>query len=88
MKKRIIACFSLGVSALALGVCLVWLNLQLVDLSYSIKKMHDVLEGEQKLKSKLVVEHMNLMSSYQLQEKAADMGLRPPESGQVRSMQD
>jgi cell division protein FtsL len=84
MNKRLLACFGLGVSALIFGISLVWVNLELVDLSYSIKEMHDVLESEQKLKSKLEVEHMNLISSYQMREKAAALDLHPPASGQIR----
>jgi len=84
MNKRLLACFGLGVSAVGLGISLVWVNLELVDLSYSIKEMHDVLESEQKLKSKLEVEHMNLISPYHMRENAADLDLHPPVRGQVR----
>lgn len=86
IKKRVLACLGLGISALALGVCLVWINLELVGLSYRIKEVHDLLEGEQELKSKLQVEHMNLLSSYQLRKQAVKMDLHPPEEGQIRLM--
>jgi ABC-type siderophore export system fused ATPase/permease subunit len=86
IKKRVLACLGLGVSALALGVCLVWINLELVGLSYRIKEVHDLLEGEKELKSKLQVEHMNLLSSYQLRKKAVQMDLQPPKKGQMRIM--
>lgn len=86
LKNRLLTCLGLGVTALVLGICLVWINLELVDLSYSIKEVHDVLESEQELKAKLEVEHMNLLSFYQLQKKAAQMGLHPPQGGQVRIM--
>ncbi|MDZ7758907.1 MAG: hypothetical protein U5L00_01435 [Desulfovermiculus sp.] len=86
MKRRLLAGLGLGVSALVLGICLVWINLELVDLSYSIKEVHDVLESEQELKAKLEVEHMNLLSLYQLQKKASQMDLHPPQAGQVRIM--
>ena len=88
MKNRLLSCMGLGVSALALGICLVWINLELVDLSYSIKEVHDVLESEQELKAKLEVEHMNLLSLYQLQKKASHKGLYPPQAGQVRIMDE
>ena len=84
VHRKIAACFALGVSALAFGLCLVWINLELVDVSYSIKEVHDLLESEEELKSKLEVEHMNLLSSYQLREKAVQMDLHPPKAGQVR----
>lgn len=86
IKKRVLACLGLGVSGLALGVCLVWINVELVGLSYSIKEVHDLLEGEKELKSKLQVEHMNLLSSYQLRKEAGHMDLQPPQKGQVRLM--
>lgn len=86
IKKRVLACLGLGVSALALGVCLVWINLELVGLSYRIKEVHDLLEGEKELKSKLQVEHMNLLSSYQLRKKAVKVDLHPPKEGQIRLM--
>ena len=88
IKNRLLTCLGLGVSALVLGICLVWINLQLVDLSYSIKEVHDVLDSEQELKAKLEVEHMNLLSLYQLQKRASRMGLYPPQTGQVRMMDD
>ena len=84
--KKIAACFGLGVTALAFGLFLVWINLELVDLSYSIKEVHDLLQSEEELKAKLEVEHMNLLSSYQLREEAAHMDLHPPQAGQVRVM--
>lgn len=86
IKKRVLACLGLGVSALALGICLVWINLELVGVSYRIKEVHDLLEGEKELKSKLQVEHMNLLSSYQLRKKAVQMDLHPPREGQIRVM--
>ncbi|MFP4033981.1 MAG: hypothetical protein ACOCQT_02000 [Desulfovermiculus sp.] len=86
IKKRVLACLGLGISALALGICLVWINLELVGLSYRIKEVHDLLEGEKELKSKMQVEHMNLLSSYQLRKKAVQMDLQPPQEGQKRLM--
>ncbi len=87
VHKKIAACFGLGVSALAFGICLVWINLELVEVSYSIKEVHDLLESEEELKAKLEVEHMNLLSSYQLREKAVQMDLHPPQAGQVRDLE-
>ena len=86
-KTRIGIFIGLGLSALTLGLCLVWINLELVSLSYSIREVHGRLEHRKELKAKLQVEHMNVLSSSRLREKAAEMGLHPPRSGQVRSLE-
>jgi cell division protein FtsL len=79
-------CLGIGLTTLLLGLSLVWVNIELVDLSYSIKKMQATLQEEKNLKAKLELECVNLMSSYRLREKAEEFGLQPPKASQIRKM--
>jgi cell division protein FtsL len=85
-KQRLYTLVGAAIGTLSLGLALVWVNIELVDLSYSIKELHKSVQEEKELQAKLEVEAMNLSSSYRLQEKAAEMNLRPPESSEIRSL--
>jgi cell division protein FtsL len=67
---------------LALGV--VWVNIELVQLSYSIKELHTKISQERALKDKLEIETMNLLSSYRLQRKARYFNLDRPGPDHIR----
>lgn len=77
------ACAICALGTFILGLALVWLNIELVGLSYEIRDLQSRLQSERVLQDKLEVERMNLSSSYRLREKAREMGLRPPQSGEV-----
>ncbi|MFP4213083.1 MAG: hypothetical protein ACLFRL_03130 [Desulfohalobiaceae bacterium] len=77
------SCAICALGTLVLGLALVWLNIELVGLSYEIRDLQSRLQKERVLQDKLEVERMNLSSSYRLREKAGEMGLRPPKSGEV-----
>lgn len=86
--NRIWMLFAFSLSAFLLGLGLVWVNIELVDISYDIEKLQTTLKKEEELNSKLKVEKMNLISSYRLRDKAAEFGLRPPESNQIRELSE
>lgn len=88
MGKKMIYLAVVGTVGLILGLTLVWINIKLVDLSYSIKNLQNELEEEKSLHSKLMVEKMNLTSSYHLQKKARKFNLQPPEPYQVRQLDE
>mgnify|MGYP006281003257 CR=1 FL=1 len=75
-----------GLSTLVLCLCLVWVNIELVNLSYDIKSLQQKLDTETALRSKLQVEKMNLTSNYRLREFAASFELEPPKSDQIRKL--
>jgi cell division protein FtsL len=83
---RPISLIAAALGTLCLGLGLVWVNIALVDLSYSIKELHRTVQEEKELHAKLEVERMNLSSSYRLEKKAAEMNLRPPDSGSIRRL--
>lgn len=80
------SCILCALCSLILGLALVWVNIELVDLSYKIKDFQNRLQTEKVLQDKLQVEKMNLSSSYRLREKAQELDLRPPKSGQIRKI--
>lgn len=87
MKKGGLKGWTLGIVGvvtlfLALGV--VWMNIELVQLSYSIKELHTDISKERELKNKLEIEKMNLLSSYRLRQKAELFDLERPSPEQIR----
>lgn len=86
-KRRGAAAFAgLLVVFLLLGLCLVWLNIERVDLAYRIRKLEAAIETRRELVSKLEVELNNLRSPARLRGLAATYGLAPAEPGQIRRM--
>jgi cell division protein FtsL len=76
----------LFVLSLLLGMALVWVNIERVDISYELTSLNQDLEGKEQLRDKLEVERNNLLSSYRLTTKAKEFGLQPPKPGQVRRL--
>lgn len=74
------------ISAFALGLALVWVNIEMVDLSYNIKKLQRNLEEKKGLKAKLEVERNRLIAPYNLRQMAQEYELHPAEPRQVRSL--
>ncbi len=85
-KRRLWLWIVGGLSTLVLCLCLVWVNIELVNLSYDIKSLQQKLDTEKALRSKLQVEKMNLTSNYRLREFAARFELEPPQSDQIRKL--
>ncbi len=81
------ACVVCALTTLLLGLAVVWVNIELVDLSYKIKDLQNKIQTERVLQDKLEVERMNLSASHRLREKAQELGLKPPESGQIEKIE-
>lgn len=82
----------LGVSLLfvvtiVLGLCLVWINIERVDLAYDLKRLERDLQQSREQNSKLQVERQYLLAPATLRERAERMGLRPPNREQIRMLQ-
>jgi cell division protein FtsL len=75
-----------GLAAFGLSLGLVWLNVQVVTISYDIKQLKSELQSETTLNAKLEVERMHLVSDYRLQEMASRLGLQPPDKEQIRRL--
>ena len=73
--------------ALVLGMSLVWVNIERVDLAYDLQKMQVRLSAKQELTSKLEVEHNNLVSPSMLRRFAAHHGLHSVGPGQMRKLE-
>jgi cell division protein FtsL len=73
-------------TALGMGLCLVWFNIESIDLAYDIKKLESELGERAEVAAKLEVERDNLASPYRLRGLAQGFGLGPAQSGQIRRM--
>ncbi|XPV76819.1 MAG: hypothetical protein ACNI27_02545 [Desulfovibrio sp.] len=71
-----------------LGLCSVWVNIERLDVAYTLRTIEKKLDKKSALVAKLEVERNNLLSPYQLQKLAKKYGLRPAKSGQIRRMED
>lgn len=80
-------CVAAAVSSFLLALSLVWVNMELINLSYDIKQLQSSLEAQQNLKAKLEIEWMSLTSTYRLRDKASEYGLRSPDVTQVRKLE-
>ena len=74
----------LGVCGLVLGLAVVWINIERLDLAYELKQLQTELERKNDLQAKLEVERMNLLSSSRLRALAEENELRQAEPGQIR----
>lgn len=74
----------LGFCGLVLGLAVVWVNIERLDLAYELKQLQTKLERKNDLQAKLEVERVNLLSSSRLRALAEGNELRPAEPGQIR----
>jgi cell division protein FtsL len=73
-----------GISGLVLGLMVVWVNIERLDLAYELKQLQTELERKTDLQAKLEVERMNLLSSSRLRTLAEESDLRQARPGQIR----
>lgn len=73
-----------GVVTLVLGMSLVWLNIERVDLAYELKRLKSQARELDDHASKLRVERDNLLAPYRLEKLADEFGLHVPKAGQMR----
>ena len=71
-------------TSLVLGLTVVWLNIERMELAYGLKKLQVGLDESRDLMAKLQLEKDNLVSPYDLRRKAEEYGLGPAQAGQIR----
>lgn len=75
-----------GLLTLVLGMSLVWLNIERMDLAYELKRLKSAAQELEDHAAKLRVERDNLLAPYRLENMVEKFGLRTPQAGQVRRM--
>ncbi len=70
-----------------LGLTLVWLNIERVNMAYELKKLQAEVTKLEAHEAKLTVERDNLLSPYRLRKLAKDYGLEEAGTGQMRVME-
>ena len=70
----------------ALGLTLVWLNIERTKLQYRMRTLQHDVGVVTDLNAKLTVEREHLLSPRELGKKAERMGLGPARTGQIRRM--
>lgn len=73
---------------IVLGLALVWVNIERVDLAYELKTLERELQEKQDQHSKLQVERHFLLAPASLRARAEAAGLRPPHRDQIRTLQE
>lgn len=76
----------LGAGVLVLGLLVVWINIERLDLAYELKNLQTELEQKTNMQAKLEVERMNLLSSSRLRNLAEDNELSQARPGQIRTL--
>ena len=76
------------VVTIILGLALVWVNIERVDLAYELKTLERELQEKQDQNSKLQVERHYLLAPATLRARAENAGLRPPRRDQIRILQE
>ena len=75
-----------AVTGVALGLSLVWVNLERIKLGYAVKRESGAAEARIAHTRQLEVERDRLISPYILERKARELGLRGAQPGQTRRM--
>jgi len=75
-------------SALLMGLVMVWSNIERMDITYFINQLRVSVRERQEHKAKLETEREFLLSPQELGRKAAALGMRRPNPGQVRRMNE
>jgi len=73
-------------TALFMGILLVWLGIGRTDLAYEIRLMRLDFENHAALKSKLEVERERLLTPYELSKHAARLAIREAQVNQIRRL--
>ncbi|EMG36647.1 hypothetical protein PCS_02660 [Desulfocurvibacter africanus PCS] len=73
--------------AMFLGLGLVWVNIERVELAYDLRRLELESRELRSLVDKLEMERNNLCAPYNLRRKAPEFGLRPARTGQIRRVE-
>ena len=68
------------------GLFLIWMSIDRTDLAYTIHRIQKNLANDQGHIVKLEVERDSLLSPYELDKKAQELGLKIADPGQVRRL--
>lgn len=74
-------------ATLLLGLAVVWVSIERTNLVYGLRKMEHKMTELESHTSKLLVERDNLVSPYRLRQLAAEYGLAPAATGQIRRLE-
>ncbi len=66
------------------GLFLIWMSIDRTDLAYNIYKIQNALDNGTGHITKLEVERDSLLSPYELDKKAGELGLAVAKPGQIR----
>ena len=78
--------FGMLITLFFLGLGLVLVNIERVDIGYKMKQVSLSIARGQEVLSKLEVERNNLVAPARLRRKGKDLGLGEPRPGQVRKI--
>ena len=85
--QRLVLALVISVTTLAaLGLTLVWLNIERTKLAYRMRVLQHEADERVDLNAKLSVEREHLLSPRELGKKAELMGLGPAKTGQIRRL--
>lgn len=85
--QRLVLALVISVTTLAaLGLTLVWLNIERTKLAYRMRTLQHEVDARIDLNAKLSVEREHLLSPRELGKKAEVMGLGPAKTGQIRRL--
>lgn len=87
LTKGWLLLFSVACMAtLLMGLAVVWLSIERTHIAYGLRRMESKLTELESHTSKLRVERDNLVSPYRLRQLAAEYGLAPAATGQIRRL--
>ncbi len=85
-RQSVILTAIAGLMTFLLGLAVVWMNIERVELAYGLKRLQTSYDDAEALSSKLRLERDNLVSPYRLRKLAEQYGLHPAKPGQIRKM--
>ena len=85
-QNLVLAMIVSGAMLAALGLTLVWLNIERTKLAYRTRTLQHEMDERIDLNAKLSVEREHLLAPRELGKKAERMGLGPARTGQIRRL--
>ena len=85
-QNLVLALIVSGAMLAALGLTLVWLNIERTKLAYRTRVLQHEADERIDLRAKLSVEREHLLAPGELGKKAEALGLGPAKAGQIRRL--
>lgn len=73
---------------IVMSFTLVWSNIEMMDINYRMSSLYSQLSSKQDINSKLEIESDHLLSPYVLGLRAKEFGMKQPDYGQIRRIQE